>query len=409
MNAEELRLALREALLKVAERVERPEWRPMLRYLADLHARCIHPATAHFPHPFEEIGPGYRVQGVSFGHIDLTHARLDTVRAFPEESRLQTLNELAGQCEDGLLPGVIGRLQAEAIYKPNKTFPPIWPVAVEAYLEVTGDESLLPQCLDALLRQIGWFERNRSAPGGGFYYLDILENTWESSSDEGVRFDERPGGPAAMVDATAHLYQACDFAARWSARLGRPGAEFKRKAADLKRFIQENLFDPDVGGFFDSWVVGRPELRHWNHEAFWPMIVGAATEEQAARVIDEHLLNPGEHFTPHPISTVGVNDPKFELRMWRGPTWNCITYWAATGCVRYGRNDAARRLMEAALDATAGQFEHTGTLWEFYHPLGGDPMELSRKPNRGWPHPCRDYVGHNPLFAMADVWRQSVA
>jgi hypothetical protein len=407
MNAEELRHALREALLKEAEKAEKPRWRPMLRYLAELHARCIHPPMAHFPHPFEEIGTGYNRSGMGFGHIDLTHARLDSVHAFPEHSRLQLLNELAGQQEDGLIVGVIYFREGEPRYSRDKGFPAVWPVSVEAYIESSSDESILPVCLDALVKQIGWFERKRSAPDAGFYYLDVLQDTWESGSDEGVRYDVRPDGPAASVDATAHLYLMYDHAARWSRKLNRPAGQFEKKAAALRSLIQERLFDPETGRFYDSWVVDKPELQHQNHEAIWPMVVGAASEEQANRMIDEHLLNPKEHFTPHPISTVGINDPKFELRMWRGPVWNCMTYWAARGCARYGRKDAARKLMEAALDATAEQFEKTGTLWEFYHPFKGEQMELLRKPDRGWMTPCRDYVGHNPLFAMTDLWRRS--
>jgi hypothetical protein len=74
--------------------------------------------------------------------------------------------------------------------------------------------------------------------------------------------------------------------------------------------------------------------------------------------------------------------------------------------VRYDHNDTARKLLEAALDATAKQFARTGTVWEFYDPRGGDPESLKRKPT-GRNVPCRDYLGHNPLFAMADLWRKS--
>jgi hypothetical protein len=63
-------------------------------------------------------------------------------------------------------------------------------------------------------------------------------------------------------------------------------------------------------------------------------------------------------------------------------------------------------LLEAALDATALQFERTGTIWEFYHPQLGDPETLLRKPS-GRNVPCRDYIGHNPLFAMIALWRDA--
>src|SRR6476660_4706498 len=97
-------LALRQALLQEAERAGKPEWRPVLRYLAELHGKSVHPPVAHFPHAWESIGPGYQ-GGTVFGHIDLAHERLDTVRAAPEHVRRQTRNELAGQQADGLVPG----------------------------------------------------------------------------------------------------------------------------------------------------------------------------------------------------------------------------------------------------------------------------------------------------------------
>jgi hypothetical protein len=126
--------------------------------------------------------------------------------------------------------------------------------------------------------------------------------------------------------------------------------------------------------------------------------------EQAQRAIDENVLDPQRFFAPHPITTVGLEDPRFELRMWRGPAWNSMTYWAARGCLRYGRGDAARCLVEAALDGSAAQFERTGTIWEFYHPHGGDPLTLLRKPQTQHNVPCRDYLGHNPLLALARMW-----
>ncbi|HWA86366.1 MAG TPA: hypothetical protein VG710_09105, partial [Opitutus sp.] len=136
--------------------------------------------------------------------------------------------------------------------------------------------------------------------------------------------------------------------------------------------------------------------------------VGAASQAEANRVIDEWLLNPKRLFSRHPIATVGVSDPKFELRLWRGPAWNSMTYWAARACVRYGRPEAARRLLEAALDDSAAQFARTGTIWEFYHPMGGHPEDLERKPASKAEHnpPCHDYLGHNPLLAMARMWQE---
>ncbi|HEY2574371.1 MAG TPA: trehalase family glycosidase, partial [Verrucomicrobiaceae bacterium] len=335
--------ALRDALLREATLPGKPEWQPMLRNLAELHGQSVHPPLAHFPHPFEDIGPGYQ-GGRSFGHIDLTHERLDTVRALPKHARNQIENELAGQQPDGMIPGVISFDQDDkASWKSDKGFPPLWVVSAEACFDVAPDKEFVAQCLEALRKQIGWFESKRAAPNGGFYYLDVQQKTWESGMDEGIRYDERPAKAAAAVDATAHVYLLYDHAARWSRMLGQSSATWNEKAETLRQFIQKNLWDERTGFFYDDWVMRGGASRHLAFEGMWPVVVGAATPAHAARVIDEHLLNPGEFFAPHPIATVALNDPKFELRMWRGPAWNCMTYWAARGCLRYDRKDAARR------------------------------------------------------------------
>lgn len=147
--------ALHDALLREAELPAKPAWQPMLRYLAELHGRAVLPAVAHFPYPYETIGPGYQ-DGRVFGHIDLTHERIDTVRALPEHVRNQLRNELAAQQPDGLIPGIVQfTAEGKAVWKNAKGFPPLWVVSAEMYVAQTNDLAFLRECLDALRRQIG--------------------------------------------------------------------------------------------------------------------------------------------------------------------------------------------------------------------------------------------------------------
>lgn len=185
----------------------------------------------------------------------------------------------------------------------------MWVVSVDAYVDATGDVGLLRECLEALRRQIGWFERERALPGGGFYYLDVTTGPWESGMDEGIRYDRRPAAAAASIDFSSHVYMMYDHAARWSRTLGPPHAAWEEKAEALGRFIREEMWDPRSGFFYDSWTVREPARRHLAFEGIWPVMTGAATQEQAARVIDEHLLNPQEFFARHPIATVARATP----------------------------------------------------------------------------------------------------
>ena len=385
----------------------KPDWRPMLHYLANLHERSTHPARPPFPFPWEEIGPGYCYRP-AFGHWDIVHAILDVLPSEPEHARNQLLNNLAAQQDDGLIPGSIYFRDDAPQWNHEVGHPAVWPMAADDYHELTKDPAFLQRCYDALTRQITWFEIHRAAENGGFFYCDIVNRHWESGIDIGIRFDDLPDAPYACVDATAHVFLLYDSAARWAECLGLEAEAHADKAAQLSAFIQDKLWNEDTSFFHDAWLVGlsAPPMAL---EGMWPVVVGAASEAQAERVIEGSLLNPERFFSTHPIASVGVNDPRFQLRCWRGPTWNSMALWAARGCLRYGFTQAARALVEHALDATARQFERTGTIWEFYHPHGGPPEEVERKPKTSQNIPCRDYVGHNPLIEMARVWEATVS
>ena len=392
-------------LISNAVKIGKPEWQPMLKYTAELHRKSTHPAVYPFNYEWEEIGPGY-IYGPAFGHWDIIHQIIDVMRFYPEHALHQLLNDIKNQEPTGMVPG--------SIYMPGKPsgrdsvnwskkeegHPPLWPVAVQDYIDQTGDNTILNDFFTALIRQITWFENNRKAENEGFFYNDILLKRWESGVDEGIRFDKTEMGRWACIDATSHVFQLYHYAALWAKKLGIDSEYFIKREDDLLKFIRTNLYVEKDKMFYDIWAVNDISLRNTAFENLWPMIVGAATKAQADNLIDYYILNPEVFFTAHPISTVGRNDPKFELRMWRGPAWNSMTYWVARGCISYGRKDAAKLLLEKALDDSAEKFKETGTIWEFYNSLGGNPADVKRKPQTKQNMPCKDYLGHNPLIAM---------
>lgn len=411
------------ALRRDADTLGKASWRPMLRYAADLHVRSTHPATGPFVFAWEEIGPGYGY-GPAFGHWDIVHQVIDVLPSAPEHARQQLLNDVRLQLPNGYLPGSIWMPGSPAARGGRPTFdpdgqshPPLWVVAADDYMRATGDRRDLREFFTAAVRQIAWFERARTAEPGSFYYADVLARTWESGIDEGVRFDAPVTGTRACVDATSHVHQLYVLAAQWASQLGEDPSSLKAGADRTGAFIRTRLWAETEGYFYDAWAVERAAARSQTFEGLWPVIVGAASQGQAQRVIEEWVLNPQRFLTPHPIATVGVSDPKFEVRMWRGAAWNSMTYWVARACVRYGRPDVAVRLLDAALDGTAAQFLRTGTMWEFYHPLGGRAEDVARKPgakpskptyarrNQPW----TDYLGHNPVLAMARLWRDAIS
>ena len=131
-----------EELKKTAAALGKREWRPMLSYVAELHEKSTHPPRPPFEHPWEEIGPGY-CYGPAFGHWDLIHQVMDVVEDEPEHARMQLLNNLAAQHDDGFLPGSIWLAGDEPRWNTEAGHPPVWPIAVDAYCKQVDNSKLL--------------------------------------------------------------------------------------------------------------------------------------------------------------------------------------------------------------------------------------------------------------------------
>jgi hypothetical protein len=396
------------ALEAMADTLGKPEWREMLLYTAELHEKSIHPpGKLNFPYDWEEIGPGY-CYGPAFGHWDIIHQALDVLYAEPCHAWHQLMNNIHNQLDNGLIPGVIyfNDSLTEMRYSETFSHPPVWVMAADDFMVRHGYDGYVKPFYDALIAQIGWFNRNRfaSETGEGYYYLDILTHDWESGVDYGIRFKNNARGKLACIDASAHVWLMYYTAAKWGTVLHQDVDSLLKRRDEIGTFINEKLWDEETGFYYDSWIIDK-EHKPAAFEGMWPVIVGLATRGQADRLISEHVMNPDRFLAHHPVSTVGVNDPDFELRMWRGPAWNSMTYWVARGCMAYNKFHSARILLGKALDNSAAQFKRTGTIWEFYHPLeGGMPENVERKPESNYNVPSKDYLGHNPLIEMARLW-----
>lgn len=381
-------------------------WRPVLEYTYQLHKKSTYPPEYPLPFPWEEIGPGYRR---AFGHWDIMHQCMDGLLYDEAHVKNQLYNLLATQEPSGMLPGSVWMDQGINVQLDTAfSHPPMWVYVADQYYTQTEDLTFLLAAYKAVVRQISWFDVARKAQGEGYYYTDILNHQWESGVDDGVRFDNIQTGAMACIDATAHVQFINEYAARWARILGRDPQVYQERAEELRQFIQNKLYDQESGFFYDIWSMEDPSLRRIVFEGLFPVICGSASQEQAMRVIDESLLNPARFFSQHPVTTVSMGEAAFELRMWKGPAWNSMTCWAAIGCLRYGRKDAAAAILERALDATAAQFAQHGLIFEFYHPQAGDQSELTRKPYTDQNAPYKDYLGHNPLLAMAHLWQQAM-
>lgn len=394
---------MRDEFQSSVQNLGKPRWQSFLNQVISLHEDSIHAPCYGLPYRWEETSPS-RELGIHFGHWDSVHVALDALAIGSKHGIQQILNTLSLQDGNGMIPGHLGIVDYKMKWTTKSTFPPLWPMAIHNYLTQCANEELIQYCYRCLVKQIEWFEKERRGEDDGFYYLDYLDRIWESGVEGGVRYDISPDDTIdtlACIDATSHVYSLYRHASMWADLIGEEPEKWVTKGLDLKSFIENELFNEQKGYFFDQWVVENPEKEIITFEGMWPIFVGAASNEQAQRVINEYLLSHKHFFTPHPIPTLSLSSPHYSNVSWRGPTYNSMTYWAAQGCIHYHRLDAAKHLLERALDATAEKFEQTGFIWECYDPTKGNPKEITRHP---LDYPSKNHLGHNPLIAMAKLY-----
>ncbi|MCS1410258.1 MAG: hypothetical protein M2R45_03449 [Verrucomicrobia subdivision 3 bacterium] len=85
----------RERLTTEAERSGKQEWRPMLKYLADMPSAGAHPARHLFLFPGEDRPKIPRPP--PFGHWDITYCIIDVLPTLRNHAKHQPPNNLANQ------------------------------------------------------------------------------------------------------------------------------------------------------------------------------------------------------------------------------------------------------------------------------------------------------------------------
>lgn len=372
-----------------------------------LHQRSSRAPIGMLDDIWLSVGQGYHVP--AFGHWDIVHSVLDILSydtaLAARQIRLvvRTLRRT-----DGRLPGLVRvlvdergqeRLVPDFQYSP----PPLWPTAVRHVYERLRDKAFLRMAYEGAGTCLRWYQENRKLPGGLFWFADCVgDRQWESGYDDCPRWDGLEGSvkPLACADlcgqmglyyesmaAIADLLHSAEEAACWRGQYER-----------LAGLVRSTLWHDDDGLFYDRDTETGRWVRVKTVACFWPMVAGQATPAQVDRLV-EHLANREEFLADVPVPSVALDDPTFSYDMWRGPTWLSQTYWVMRGLLRYGRRELAGRIGTAALAGAAASLERNGAILEFLHPSGGPVSELTRKGNVCGP--ARNYIGHNPVHAIA--------
>jgi putative isomerase len=224
-----------------------------------------------------------------------------------------------------------------------------------------------------LTHTVRFWEETRRANDGLFRWFSGIE----SGVDNSPAVSENPADVTEGVDLQCYIYREYLALAALAKKLGRDdeAAEFRRKAADLRKLVQGKMWS-DADGMFlniDSRTGKFVHVREWT--SFVPLWADIASDAQAERTIREHLLNPAEFRGPHGIRTLAAGEPLYDPAKgyWRGPVWVISSYLIMHGLMNYGHAKEAQAIAGEIVSLLVKDFAATGGMNECYSPETGQP------------------------------------
>jgi putative isomerase len=286
------------------------------------------------------------------------------------------------QLPDGMIPdaiydeGAITHLEvpvAAAVTKP----PIIAWVAMHVY-EATGDDSLLREIYEPIIRwNSWWFGLNDDDADGIVQY----SHPFSSGLDDSPLWDG--GVPVEAVDLNTYLCIQMEALAKMARVLGRTreAEMWLRKSRALAARMQEHFYDADHGLFWSQ--KDHEPIRVLTPFSLYPLWTGQLPQAVNQRLVG-HLLDPKQFWTTHPLPTVAVSDPKYDpAQMWRGPVWININYIFVEALGRAGYAPLARDLAERTMRLVMGQND----IYEYYNCDTGEAPPKAA-PMFGWSAAC---------------------
>jgi putative isomerase len=186
-------------------------------------------------------------------------------------------------------------------------------------------------------------------------------------------------------------------------RLNQPeiAAAYRRDADDLKRAVQQHMWDERDGFFYSVdinlvpykkpdvfWELHSGGPRSWDGliqrlgvwSGFMAMWAELATPEQAKRMVEEHLKNERSFAAPYGVRSLSKLEKMYDVRAsgnpssWLGPVWGVANYLTFRGLVKYGFTAEAKDLAAKTIRLFGRDFERFGALHEYYEPDTGEPI-----------------------------------
>lgn len=221
---------------------------------------------------------------------------------------------------------------------------PLYLITLHETWKWLGDESLLREYRDVVLRCLEWIDRYGDLDGDGFQEYQTrsangIENQgWKDSGDAIVYPDgSQVKSPIALCELQGYVFDAWMRVAEVFEALGEGdyATELRSKAAKLRANFEQHFWCEDIGFYAFALDSDKQPVRAIASNAGHCLWSGIASPERATRVV-ERLLQP-DMSSGWGIRTLSMQNPAYNpFSYHRGSIWPHDNGIIALGFKRYG-------------------------------------------------------------------------
>lgn len=238
---------------------------------------------------------------------------------------------------------------------------PLFVMLAGAYLERTGDLSLLSHLRPHLELALEWIDRYGDIDGDGFIEYQrhgnkgLIQQGWKDSNDSVFHTDgQLAEPPIALCEVQGYVYAAKLAAAEIFGHLGeqRKQAALEDQAAELQHRFEEAFWCDEISTYALALDGKKRACRVRTSNPGHCLFTGIASEEHARRVA--HTLLSSDFFSGWGVRTVGRHECRYNpLSYHNGSVWPHDNALIAAGMARYGHRDFAGRILMGLLDLSS--------------------------------------------------------
>lgn len=237
---------------------------------------------------------------------------------------------------------------------------PLFVLLAGSYFRRTGDLPFVRQIWPNIEAALQWTDTFGDPDHDGYIEYKrqsktgLIQQGWKDSNDSVFHSDgELAEGPIALCEVQGYVYRARRYAAEMARALGnRSRSEQLRCQADsLKSQFEQNFWCEEMGTYALALDGDKRPCRVRASNAGHCLFGGIATPERAAAVA--RTLLSDDSFSGWGVRTLSSREIRYNAMSYHnGSVWPHDNAIIASGLARYGKKNAAVKILSSLLDSS---------------------------------------------------------